>query len=541
MCVYLSFFKQNTFHLHLSDSPGLSDFLTMEEKLNFYSAFRPNSPDAAVEGLNHRANESYYQSDFENIQQSCTSRGVTIIPEIEAPGHALVINQWKPELALSTDFTLLNISVPETIPTMKTIWGTFLPWFHSKTVHLGADEYSSTEIADYNLYVNKMSDYIGQNFGKNVRIWGTFPPGEIANETNVNLNVSIQHWEFFEANPYFDFIQNGYSVLNSDDQFYVVNKWSGSYPQKLNISRIFYGAPDGGPTAPYIFDSSNATNNPPRDSPYVLGQLPALWNDFGPNATSVIEAYYALRESLPALGDKQWGGDILFDEYFSIFDTLQAAVPGQNLDRRIPSNSSTILSYDFTNNHTVYDKSGNGYNGKIKGVCSVSNSVLSLKSGCSVTTPLTSKGRNYTLSFSVKPTSSTPGTLFSGSASSLRAGNGSIDNVMFTTGGNAYVLNYTLSVGVWTDVKVIAINNATYLSVTPSNSTVEIVHEFTITIGDLSNSFIWNNPMSIEAPVAMIGGDTFEGQMKNVTLMDGADPKYAAYVTPLVIGVYPFT
>jgi hexosaminidase len=73
----------------------------------------------------------------------------------------------------------------------------------------------------------------------------------------------------------------------------------------------------------------------------------------------------------------------------------------------------------------------------------------------------------------------------------LLAGNGSITNVMLITGGEAYVLNYTLPVGVWTDVKLIGINNATYLSVTPLNSTVETVYEFTITIGDLSNSFIW--------------------------------------------------
>jgi hexosaminidase len=386
-----------------------------------------------------------------------------------------------------------------------------------------------------------MHDYINKNFDKKVRIWGTFPPSEISNETNINLNVSIQHWEYFEANPYFDFIQKGYNVLNSDDQFYIVAKWSGSYPQTLNITRIFHGATDGGPTAPYIFDKVNATNNPPRDSPYVLGQMPALWNDFGPNSTSVIEAYYALREGLPALGDKQWGGDLLMDEYLSIFETLQAAIPGQNLDRRISSKTSIILSYDFSNNEKVYDKSGNGYDGEIKGDCMIESSILTLKTGCSVTTPLFSKGRNYTLSFSVKPTSPTPGTLFSGSASSLLAGNGSINNVMLITGGDAYILNYTLPLNVWADVRLIGIGNATYLSVTPSNSTMETVHEFTTTIGDYSNSFIWNNPMAIEAPVAVIGGDSFEGQMRNITLLNGADEKYVGVAKPLVIGVAPYT
>lgn len=543
MCSYLSFFKQNTLHLHLSDSMNLNPDLTYQEKLDYYSAFRLNSDSPAVAGLNKRANESWYHSDFENMQRKCASRGVTIIPEIEAPGHALVITQWKPELALSTDFTMLNISNPETIPTMKTIWDTFMPWFHSKTVHLGADEYSSLEVAQYNLYVNTMHDYILKKYNKNVRIWGTFRPGAATDGSEINTDVSIQHWEFFEDNPYFDYIQNNYSVLNSDDQFYIVAKWSGSYPQTLNMTRIFHGAPDGGPTAPYIFDKFNATNNPPRDSPYVLGQLPALWNDMGPNSTSVIEAYYSLREGLPALGDKQWGGDLLMEEYYSIFEPLQASIPGQNLDRRIPSKTSTILSYDFSssNSKTVKDKSGNGYHGTLNNNCDVKNSVLTLRNGCEVSTPLTSKGKNYTLSFSVKPTSSAPGTLFSGSASTLKAGNGSIDNVMLVTGGTPYVLNYTLPVGLWTDVKLVGINNATYLAVTPEGSKEEAVHEFTIVIGIYSNSFVWNLPMAIEAPVAAIGGDGFEGLMKNVKLVDGADAKYAAYVAPLVIGVAPYT
>ena len=89
MCSYLSFFKQNVFHLHLSDNLYNNvDVYTRERSLDLYAAFRPNSPNPAVSGLNKRANESYYRTDLDNIQHSCDSRGVTIIPEIEAPGHA---------------------------------------------------------------------------------------------------------------------------------------------------------------------------------------------------------------------------------------------------------------------------------------------------------------------------------------------------------------------------------------------------------------------------------------------------------------------
>jgi hexosaminidase len=539
MCSYLSFFKQNTFHIHLSDNLNVNVNLSAERKAELFSAFRLNTGDARLDGLNQRLNESYTRAEFEEIQQSCASRGVTIVPEIEAPGHALVITHWKPQLALDPtgDTSLLNISHPETIPTMQTIWDVTIPWFHSKTVHLGADEYSSDAISEYNRYVNTMHSYIGEKYSKNVRIWGTFPPNSIPDETNVNTNVSIQHWEFYEGNPYQQYIKGGYNVINSDDAMYMVGKWSGSYPQQLNITRIFHGAPDGGPYAPYIFDTKNSSNNPARDNPNVLGQMPALWNDFGPNSTAVYEAYYSYRDGLPALGDKQWGGDLLMSEYYSIFETLHAAIPAQNLDLSIPSKTSTILSYDFTsaNRGHVSDKSGNGYDGAISGQSSTSQNGLKLETGVAVHTPLTSKGRNYTLSFRLKPLSNAPGPLFSGPTTALLSGNGTMPNVTFVTGGNAYVLNYTLPMNVWSDVKVIGLSNATYFSVTEQGKKEE-VHEFTATIGTVSSAYVWNNPMGLEAPLQTIGGGNFEGYISQVELQNGADEKYAAFYEPLVTG-----
>lgn len=188
-----------------------------------------------------------------------------------------MIAQWKPELALDEDASLLNIryhtfaicfmqsssfpdSHPDTIPTMKTIWQTFLPWFHSKTVHIGADEYDSSLADDYITFVNTMSDFI-QESGRDIRIWGTYEPGTI----DISRNITIQHWAQWERNPYWFFMKNGYKVLNSDDSFYIVGKWSGSYPQELNLTRIFNGNPAGGAWAPYVLDVNNVTNNAPRD------------------------------------------------------------------------------------------------------------------------------------------------------------------------------------------------------------------------------------------------------------------------------------
>ena len=152
----MSFFKQNTFHVHLSDNINNEYFYSRERSLELYAAFRLLTDDPAVAGLNRRPNESYTREVFDDIQTKCAARGVTILPEIESPGHALVITQWKPELGLS-DLSLLNVTHPDTIPTMKAIWKTFLPWFHSKTVSIGADEYNDNSLTREYVFTQRSS------------------------------------------------------------------------------------------------------------------------------------------------------------------------------------------------------------------------------------------------------------------------------------------------------------------------------------------------------------------------------------------------
>ncbi|GAB1730024.1 hypothetical protein NU195Hw_g3448t1 [Hortaea werneckii] len=519
MCNWISFWKQNTFHLHLSDNLYNNvDIYSRERQLDLYARFRLLSNDSAVEGLNNQANESYTRDDFDEIQHSCAARGVTIIPEIEAPGHALVISQWKPGLGLDGQLDLLNISSPDTIPTMKTIWQTFMPWFHSKVVHIGADEYVNDNLTTYELatlynrFVNAMNGFIS-GFGKSIRIWGTYPPQ--ANYTNnISTNVTIQHWEFFEDNPKFDYIKNGYNVINSDDAFYIVQKYSGSYPQRLNKTRIFHGNPAGGAYAPNIYDTNNATNNVPRDSPYVPGHIAAQWNDYGPNTSTYLEAYYSWRDNLAAPADKQWGGNLTEQQYDDVFERLQAAAPAQNLDRNVKSKTDMILQYDLSSaeNGIVRDTSGNQYDGHTD--CPTSNGSLIFDGSCSLTTPLSSKGQDYTLSFSaLQYQDSQPGPLFTGPDSELRSGNGTSSQLMLVAAGNAFALNYSLPTDVWVDAALIGRGNRTFFAVDGNEEM-----EFTTTVGINGESFVWA-PMQIVAPLGEIGGRDWKGEMREVELV----------------------
>ncbi|KAK5134586.1 hypothetical protein LTR08_006372 [Meristemomyces frigidus] len=532
MCSWISYWKQNTFHLHLSDNLYNNvDVYSLERQMELYARFRLLSNDSAVAGLNLHPNESYTRQDFDDIQYGCAARGVTVIPEIEAPGHALVISQWKSQLALEGQIDLLNISHPDTIPTMETVWRTFLPWFYTKAVHIGADEYVDSQLSSdalagvYNTFVNTMDQYIYNISGKATRIWGTFPPK--ANYTNnISTDVAVQHWEFFEDYPYQDYIQKGHSVINSDDHFYLVQKYSASYPNELNKTLIFYGNPLGGGFAPYIFDPNNATNNPPKENPLVPGHIAAQWNDYGYNTSTYLEAYYSWRDGLPALADKQWGGSLTEAQYDVIFETLQAAAPGQNLDRVVETKTSVILDYDLqglpsasasaaTEHKVVRDLSGNEYHGHTNCNVSKSNSSVVFENGCSLSTPLSSKGRNYTLSFHLtQHVDSPPGPLFTGPDSELRSGNGTSTQIMLVSAGNAFALNYSLPAGEWADATLIGRGNRTFFAV---NGGEEM--EFTTKLGVNGASFVWAN-MAVVAPLETVGGGKWRGEMRSIKLVD---------------------
>ncbi|KAI5864562.1 glycoside hydrolase family 20 protein [Durotheca rogersii] len=554
LCSYMSFFKQNTFQIHLSDNLYNNVGLySREESLQLYARFRLWSDSPDVAGLNKYKNESYTREQYEEMETACASRGVTVIPEIEAPGHALVIVQWKPELALSNDIALLNISHPDTIPTVKTIWSTFLDWFHSKTVHIGADEYRG-DVSDYNRFVNEMADYIYRESGKAIRIWGTFPPKP--EYDNISRNVSIQHWAFFEDNPYHDYILNNYTVLNSDDAYYVVNKWSRSYPPVLPFGCTFGGNPaTGGAWQPHVFDLKNASNNAERANPLVRGAVTPLWNDYGANATVFSEAYYAWREGIPALADKQWGGDLAAAEFASSFAALHPFVPGQNLDRAIPSAGPTIFNYTAgsvaaaaaaahrgtpalarTDVVTVEDLSGNGYDASTD--CPLADDeedggapALRVGEACALDTPLASKGRDYTLTLRLRvDAAAAPGadaTLLQGADSALLLTPG----LTLFASGSHYRLNLTLPLGAWVDVSVAGRGNQTFGRVRPAAlgeplprpgsppAAGEREEEFLATLGVNGEFLVWA-PVAIEAPIRRLGGPgaAWEGRLAAMSL-----------------------
>ncbi|KAH6625178.1 glycoside hydrolase superfamily [Boeremia exigua] len=341
LCTYASFFKISEFHYHSSDNAPLNRGLneTWNKVFSHFSLYPEQNTE--LQGIIERKNETLSRAQFEDFQNHCAQRGVTVIPEIEAPGHALAITKWKPELALAKK-DLLNLTHPDAIPTVKAIWSEFLPWFQTKEVHIGADEYDPELADDYINFVNEMSEFVNSTAGKRIRIWGTHEPSE---NLTISKDIIIQHWQYGQSDP-IQLQNDGYGLINSEDWWAYMSLKNdhtpilpAPYPQFYNTSRTLnFADVPGWQWDPSIFNPVNTSDQLGPDASGNKGAILAAWNDNGPDATTQLEAYYAMREGIPVMAARAWTGrrglNITTQDTNATIDFLASRAPGQNLDRR---------------------------------------------------------------------------------------------------------------------------------------------------------------------------------------------------------------
>lgn len=358
LCTYASFFKISEFHFHSSDNSPLNrgHNETWNEVFSHFSLYPEENTE--LQGIIQRKNETLSRADFEDFQNHCAQRGVTVIPEIEAPGHALAITKWKPELALDKK-DLLNLTHPDAIPTVKAIWTEFLPWFQTKEVHIGADEYDSELADDYINFVNEMAEFVNSTSGKKIRIWGTYEPSE---NLTISKDIIVQHWQYGQSDPV-QLQNNGYNLINSEDWWAYMSLKNdhtpilpAPYPQFHNNTRTLnFADVPGWQWDPSLFNPVNTTEQLVPGASGNNGAIMAAWNDNGPAATTQLEAYYAIREGLPVMAARAWTGrrgvNLTTQSLSASVRLLARMAPGQNLDRRptslrrISATDSHVLSW----------------------------------------------------------------------------------------------------------------------------------------------------------------------------------------------------
>ena len=155
----LALHKLNTFHWHLTDDQGWRLEIKLYPKLTEVGAwrkgtqvgrYRSDQPEADIKYDGVRHGGFYTQEDAREIVAYAKERFVTVVPEIEMPGHAVAAIAAYPELGVTGEpmdvamrwgkFSDIFNAEPSTIQFLQNVLTEVLDIFPSRYIHIGGDE-----------------------------------------------------------------------------------------------------------------------------------------------------------------------------------------------------------------------------------------------------------------------------------------------------------------------------------------------------------------------------------------------------------------
>ncbi|RAO78235.1 hypothetical protein CA260_10565 [Dyella jiangningensis] len=291
---FMGWYKLNTLHLHLNDQV-LSD----DKKSWLSRNFRLRSDNPAFATLQSTDGRYYTRKDWEALERTAAANGVTIVPEIDTPGHAGAFVLARPDLAYAEDSPAggtLDPANPHTLAYVESVFAEFLPWFRSDVVHIGGDEVNvnggKVSVNDQIDYLNKLGRFLQQR-GKRVEIWGS---ADMA--SRLDKSFVIQRWINWGDEAKTNWSDRGFTWVESFGDWYVV-PFGPSYfnPAGLRGDALYEGWSKRLPA------ERHASTGP------VGGQI-AVWNDKGTMDYDYATTVNALlKDAIPAAGQLFWCGE----------------------------------------------------------------------------------------------------------------------------------------------------------------------------------------------------------------------------------------
>ncbi|MEW1864660.1 family 20 glycosylhydrolase [Streptomyces sp. NPDC088194] len=308
----MAYLKLNYFHFHLSDTYGF----------RLESSTHPEIV----------APDHYSKQDIRDILAVAAEYHVTVVPEIDAPGHMNTILAAHPELRLTSSTGVasnefIDLSLPGTYALMRDLINEYLPLFPGPYWHIGADEYvtdysqypqlltyarahygaTATARDAYYGYVN-WADSLVRAGGKTARMWndgiksgdGTVTP---------NADIIVEYWYDYGLTPQ-QLVDAGHTVANDSwtPTYYVLG---GDKPDTQWMYENW---------TPDTFQGSNTVSDPARNR----GSLLHVWCD-NPTAETEDQIASGIMYPLRALAQQTWGSPEPVSTYAG-FTAIIAAV-----------------------------------------------------------------------------------------------------------------------------------------------------------------------------------------------------------------------
>ena len=153
----MAFHKYNVLHWHLTEDQGWRIALDRFPKLAEYGAVRPHSPvhfDYAGENNGEKYGPYFYtKDDIREIVAYAAARGITVVPEVEFPGHIRAALAGYPEYSCAgaslprvprttwgIEDDVLCVGNDEALRFVEQVLDEVVPLFPGEFFHIGGDE-----------------------------------------------------------------------------------------------------------------------------------------------------------------------------------------------------------------------------------------------------------------------------------------------------------------------------------------------------------------------------------------------------------------
>jgi hexosaminidase len=294
----LAHYKINRLHLHLSDDQGWRIEIKSWPKLT------------EIGSRTHVGGNGggyYSQEDYQEIVAYASSRFITVVPEIDTPGHTNAALASYPELnpsgeatslyeGIEVGFSTLWIDNEITYRFLDDVIRELAALTPAPYIHIGGDEARSTPEEDYKKFIKRIQEIVNSH-GKRTVGWGEIGEAEVLPGT------IAQHWM---GSGYQGAREQGAKIILSPaNKTYLDMKYDESSPLGLSWAG-FISVKDA-------YDWEPGSYMEQLEESDILGIEAPLWSE---TLVTIKDIEYMLFPRLPGLAERAWSPqDQSWDEY----------------------------------------------------------------------------------------------------------------------------------------------------------------------------------------------------------------------------------
>ena len=318
----LAMLKMNTFHWHLTDDQGWRIEIKKYPKLQEVAAYRKETLIGHYSNQPHQFDGKKYggyytQEEVKDIVAYAQKRFITVIPEIEMPGHSQAAIAAYPELGCSGEqvevatkwgvFEDIYCPKEETFKFLENVLDEVVALFPSEYIHIGGDEAPKTQWKNssesqalikseglkdehelQNYFITRMEKYLNSK-GKQIIGWDEILEGGLA------PNATVMSWR--GTNGAVEAAKSGHNVVMTPTSHCYFDYYQSDNDDEptaiggyLPLEKVYGFNP--------IPEELNS-----EETKYILGAQGNIWTEYMPTSE---QAEYMAFPRILAMSEVVW-------------------------------------------------------------------------------------------------------------------------------------------------------------------------------------------------------------------------------------------